>query len=295
MSELEQAIAKARALPCWADPQEIEPLEGGITNVNLTLKDRGRKYVVRFGDDIPEHGVMRFNELAISRAAAAAGISPAVHHAEAGVLVLEFADATPLSEADLHDQNTLVDVTRLVARAHREVTALARGPIMTFWVFHVLRDYAGFLSAQNSPHIPMFPQLMEEAERLENAVGKVDLVLGHNDLLPANILRGEDRYWLVDWEYGGFNSPLFDLGGLATNCGLPEEAERLMLTTYFGAEPDVDLKQSYDAMKCASLLRETMWSMVSELTSTIDFDYRTYTETNLERYRRAYESFKGTL
>ncbi|NRG18968.1 phosphotransferase [Rhizobiales bacterium] len=289
MSALEEAIKKARALSCWADPQDIEPLEGGITNVNLTLKDQGRKYVVRFGDDIPEHGVMRFNELAISRAAAAAGISPAVHHAEAGILVLEFEEATALSEADLHDQGTLVDVTRLVARAHREVTVLARGPIMTFWVFHVLRDYCGFLSARNSPHIQKLPQLMQEAERLEKAVGKIDLVLGHNDLLPANILRGEDRYWLVDWEYGGFNSPLFDLGGLATNCVLPDEAERLMLKTYIGREPDTRLMQSYGAMKCASLLRETMWSMVSELTSFIDFDYLTYTETNLERYRRAYE------
>ncbi|MXN64436.1 phosphotransferase [Stappia sp. GBMRC 2046] len=286
---MEQAIARARALPCWSDPREIEPLEGGITNLNLTLMDRGRKYVVRFGDDIPEHGVMRFNELAISRAAAAAGISPAVHHVEAGILVLEFVEAAPLAETDLHDQATLEDVAHLIARAHREVTALARGPIVTFWVFHILRDYAGFLSSRNSPHVSKLPRLMQEAENLEKAVGKVDLVLGHNDLLPANILRGEDRFWLVDWEYGGFNSPLFDLGGLATNCGLPDEAERFLLKTYFGAEPDAGLKQSYNAMKCASLLRETMWSMVSELTSSIEFDYRAYTDSNLDRYRRAYE------
>lgn len=288
MSILETAIAKARALPCWSDPQNIEPLEGGITNVNLTLTDQGRKYVVRFGDDIPEHGVMRFNELAISHAAAAVGVSPPVHHAEPGILVLEFVEAKPQTETDLHDQDTLAEVTALVRRVHVDVTAQARGPIVTFWVFHVLRDYAAFLMARNSFHVPKLPQLTREAEALEKAVGKVNIVLGHNDLLPANILRARDRFWLVDWEYGGFNSPLFDLGGLATNCGLPEDAEHLMLRSYFGAEPDAALMQSYRAMKCASLLRETMWSMVSEITSELDFDYRAYTESNLEKYRQAF-------
>ena len=41
------------------------------------------------GDDIPVHGVMRWNELSISRAAHAAGIAPAVYHQEPGALVLE--------------------------------------------------------------------------------------------------------------------------------------------------------------------------------------------------------------
>jgi thiamine kinase-like enzyme len=229
--------------------------------------------------------------VAISRAAAVAGISPAVHHVEPGILVLAFVDAAPLAEADLHETAMLLKVTALVREAHSKVTARVRGPVHAFWVFHVLNDYEAFLSERKSPHRARLSQLMQQAATLERAVGKVDLVVGHNDLLPANILRGSDRLWLVDWEYGGFNSPLFDLGGLATNCGLPPEAEHLMLRTYFGTEPDAALLRSYGAMKCASLLRETLWSMVSELTSTIAFDYAAYTALNLGRYRRALEAF----
>lgn len=284
---MQQAIARARALECWSDPRNIAPLGGGITNINLTVEDGGGKYVVRLGEDIPEHGVMRFNELAISRAAQAAGVAPGVHHAEPGALVLDFVEAAPMGEEDLHDPETLVQATRLIRRVHRDVTQQVRGPILTFWVFHVLRDYAGFLTERNSPHVAILPELMKEADALERAVGPVSLVLGHNDLLPANILRGQDRLWLIDWEYGGFNSPLFDLGGLATNCGLPPEAERLMLETYFGAAPDAALMTRFGAMKCASLLREAMWSMVSELTSEIAFDYGAYTAENLARYRQA--------
>ena len=59
-----------------------------------------------------------------------------------------------------------------------------------------------------------------------------------------------------------------------------------MLTRYFGQGPDTDLWHRYDAMKCASLLREAMWSMVSEITSDLNFDYFDYTRTNLDRYRQ---------
>ena len=37
-------------------------------------------------------------------------------------------------------------------------------------------------------------------------------------------------------------------------------------------------------MKCASLLRETMWSMVSEFTRRFQFDYVAYTSDYLARF-----------
>jgi hypothetical protein len=64
-----------------------------------------------------------------------------------------------------------------------------------------------------------------------------------------------------------------------------------MLIRYFGTAPNAALRHSYGAMKCASLLRETLWSMVSERTSTLDFDYAGYTAKNLERYTRAHAHF----
>ena len=111
------------------------------------------------------------------------------------------------------------------------------------------------------------PEFLEIAEALEAAVGPVEVVLGHNDLLPANLLDAGDRMWLIDWDYGGLNSPLFDLAGLASNAGLDAAQERGLLADYYGKPADDALWRGYAAMKCGSLLRETMWSMVSEITS----------------------------
>ena len=282
------AIDLALSLPCWSDPQEARLLGGGKTNLNVLLSDQGRGFVVRLGKDIPEHGVMRWNELAVSRAAYTAGLAPAVHFTGAGVLVLDYVEAAPLDEAGVRDPANLLRIVDLVARVHRDAMAHLRGPVLAFWVFHILRDYAATLTARGSPHAALLLELLAQAARLEAMVGPVTMVLGHNDLLASNILKGADRLWLIDWEYAGMNSPLFDLGGLATNNGFSPAQEAMMLEAYFGSAPTPDLWRSYEAMKCASLLRETLWSMVSEITSDLDFDYAGYTATNLTNYRAAF-------
>jgi hypothetical protein len=54
---------------------------------------------------------------------------------------------------------------------------------------------------------------------------------------------------------------------------------------------NADLWRRYLAMKCASLLRETLWSMVSEIHSSIEFDYAAYTAENLQRFAQCHANF----
>ena len=132
---------------------------------------------------------------------------------------------------------------------------------------------------------------MTEAQTLEHAIGPIDLIFGHNDLLPANFIDDGRRLWLIDWDYAGFNSPLFDLGGLAANNNLNPDQETHLLTRYFAKAPDIALIHRYRAMKAAAALRETLWSMVSERHSTLDFDFAAYTQTNLAIYAASYDAF----
>ena len=287
--------AKTRAiqLPCWKNnPVDPQPLGGGITNVNFTVNDRGDNYVVRIGDDILVHQVMRFNELAASRAAHAAGISPEIVYAEPGAVVLRFIQGKTLEPEDIRKRAMLERIVPLIQRCHRDIPKHLRGPILAFWVFHVIRDYGHTLLDGNSRMSGILPDLLAKAERLENTVGAVDLVFGHNDLLAANFIDDGDKIWLIDWDYAGFNSPLFDLGGLASNNELSTEDEEGMLEAYFDKPVSDELRQRYQAMKCASLLRETMWSMVSEIHSELDFDYVAYTNENLARFNKTWSELE---
>ena len=289
----DQAIARAGQLSCFENPSEIAPLGGGITNVNLTVRDGDRRFVVRLGADIPEHGVLRWNELEISRAAHAAGISPAVHHHEPGVLVLEFIDATTFDEAMVRDAAKLPGIIDLMKRAHHGIAAHLTQPVLTFWPFQVNRTYATRLRAEGSAHADRLAPLMADLEALEAATGPVTLVIGHNDMLAANILHDGSQFWLIDWEYGGFNTPLFDLAGLAGNNGLSVAQEEAMLEQYFDA-PAAAQWRPYQAMKCVSLMRETLWSMTSEIHSDLDFDYAAYTAENMERFSASMQDFRNS-
>lgn len=286
-------LEKVMALPIWQGQPTAEPLGGGITNINFVVQDAARRVVVRIGDDIPVHQIMRFNELNASRAAHAAGVSPAVLHHEPGALVIDFIEGRTLEAADFADDAVLARALDLVARAHRDIPQHLRGAALTFWVFHVIRDYAATLRDSQSRHTALLADLLRDAALLETAIGPIDLVFGHNDLLPANFIQDAQRLWLIDWDYAGFNSPLFDLGGLAANNGLSEAQESTMLQAYFGAV-DGGLWRRYRAMKAAAALRETMWSMVSEIHSELAFDYGAYTAANLSTYRASFDAFRQT-
>ena len=210
---------------------------------------------------------------------------------EPGALVIDYVEGRTLAAVDFQHSAVLAEAIALVKRAHDRIPQHLRGPVHLFWAFHVIRDYAATLREDASRHVPHLADLMAQAASLEAASGPISLVYGHNDLLPANFLQDDTRLWLIDWDYAGFNSPLFDLGGLAANNGLSADQEADVLTRYFGRDPDAALWRSYRAMKAAAALREVLWSMVSEIHSTLDFDYAVYTQSNLITYRASFDAF----
>ncbi len=287
------AIARAARLGCWSRAVEPEPVPGGITNHNFVVRDLDQRFFVRIGDDIPVHGVMRFNELAASRAAHAAGVSPEVVHAEAGAMVLRFVEGTALTAEDVRQPQNRARIVSLIKRVHNEIPRHFQGPGLVFWVFQVVRGYAGTLRASDAGSAADLARLLAINDALEESVGPVRIVFGHNDLLAANFIDDGARLWLIDWDYAGFNGALFDLANLASNNGFAPADEDWLLESYFEAPATDALRRRMKAMMCASLLREAMWSMVSEIHLDIDFDYAAYTAETLARFERARADFEA--
>lgn len=283
----DQHEAAIAALPIWSGDVRVSRLHGGITNENFVVADAAGRFVVRFGDDIPVHGVMRFNELAAARAAHGAGLSPEVVFAAPGVMVSRFLEGRSLAPEDVRDGRYLPRIVNLIRRCHYDVAPRFRGPILAFWVFQVIRSYVEDLRAHGARVVARLPALEKQAAALEALVGPVTIVFGHNDLLAANIFDDGERLWLIDWDYAGLNSPLFDLANLASNNSFGEAEERSLLRAYFGVEPDANVLQAFEAMKCASLMREALWGAVSEIHSRIDFDYAAYAEDYFGRLSSA--------
>lgn len=282
-----------RNLPCWQGDITISPLHGGLSNENFLVVDDAGKHVVRFGDDYPFHHVHRERERMTARAAHEAGFAPALEFAQPGVMVSQFLGAKTYGAEDV--RANIGRVADLMRGFHTTMPTHVTGAGFIFWVFHVIRDYARTLEAGNSRRVADLPDYLALAEEMEKAQLPLPIVFGHNDLLPANLLDTGDQLWLIDFEYAGFSTAMFDLAGLSSNAGFSTEESEALLEAYFDAPPSPELKRSLAAMQCASLLREAMWSMVSELhLDTPGVDFVAYSDENLERLAAALDTYRST-
>ena len=204
---------RVRALPLWKGPITLVPLKGGLSNESWLVTDAAGRHVARIGRDYPFHHVFREREIMAARAAHAAGFAPAIHYAEPGVMVSAYLGAKTYGAEDVRDN--IPRIATLMRRFHEEMPKHVSGAGFMFWVFHVIRDYARTLETGNSRLLPQVPRYLALAGALEAAQKPLPIVFGHNDLLPANFLDDGDKLWLIDFEYAGFNTAMFDLAGTA--------------------------------------------------------------------------------
>lgn len=282
------------ALPCWEGEWTAEPLSGGLSNEIWKVTDRVGSHVVRFGGDYPFHRVDRAREAMSARAAHALGLAPEVEYTGPGVMVTAWVTGRTWTAEDIRARPEAI--AALLRRFHTEMPSRVSGPGYMFWPFHIVRDYARELAG--TKHEPHIPALLDINSQMEAVQVPLPIVYGHHDLLPANFIGDGETPSLIDYEYAGFGTALFDLAGAASNAEMtPEQSDRLV-TAYLGHPPDTPFRRAFAAMQCVSLVREAMWSMVSEgnlATPGVDFD--AYAKENidrlgvfLERYRQEFGS-----
>ena len=284
---MEDAERAARRVPGWERlALAIEPITTGLTNRNfrVTLPD-GTTWVIRLpGERTEVLGIDRAGEAAAAARADELGVGPPVLGALPGVGTL---------------------VTRFVAGHHLEPDAFASrfdaviplirrfhdsGPITgRFPVFRIVEAHARDAAALGVPVPRVYEALRSDIARIEHALAAalVPDAPCHNDLLPANVLFGDDgdgeRAWLLDWEYAGMNDPWFDLGNLAANAALDDDGERRLVELYAGVATAAHVAR-LRLMKIVSELREGMWAVVQQGISTLTHvDFVAYAGEHLER------------
>ena len=108
-----------QSIPIWKGNIEIKTIDGGLTNKNYLIQESSKKFVVRLGDDIPEHLISRSNELIASKAASEANIGPKMIYSGKGILVLEYIESTTLTAKDVRDKIDLI--IPLLKKIHYEI------------------------------------------------------------------------------------------------------------------------------------------------------------------------------
>lgn len=268
----------------WRDRSDlaVQPLSGGITNLNYRIEIGGQAFVVRLPGRDSEHlGINRQHEHACSVAACASGVAPEViaFLDDVGVLVTRFATGKAVTEDEMRGPEMLRRVAHALRRFHE-------GPEFpgTFWPFQVVRDYLATSAPRGAPLPEQFDWMLAEADRMEAAMGLPTMLRPcHNDLLLANFIDDGERLWIIDWEYAAMGDPSFDLGNFAVHHQLTDAQERVLLEAYLGrATPQAVARLKL--MKIVSDLREAMWAMVQVTISTLEYDFVGYGLKHFDRY-----------
>lgn len=232
-----------------------------ITRVSRTwrvLVD-GRQAVLRVDEPAARRlGLDRAAELAVLRAAAAAGLGPACLDADpaGGRLLTEWLPGRAWSAGDLREPANLRRAAALLRQVHGLPPA---GPVV---------DLAAAIDRYAALGGPLAPGAAREArEQLARCLAADagasagGLCLCHNDPTPGNFIAAADgSLRLIDWEYAGLGHPAFDLAGLALGAGLDAAGDDVLLGAYSGRQPRPGERARHRAWKALCQALGTLWA-----------------------------------
>ena len=291
------ARAKAASLSIWCRPVEPEPVGGGITNANFLVDDGQRRCFVRVGDDIPVHHILRWHELAASRAAHAAGISPAVLHAEPGRAGAgpdrgPHAGARGVRRAPAAGRGSC----RCCAWSTPRWRATCAGRPWRSGCSTSCATTPTLQAGSSRPHARRCRTCSPRPRPRAAPSARSSWCSATTTCCAANFIDDGRRLWLVDWDYGRLEQPPVRPGRpRLEQRAWPRPTATAAGGLFRAARSTIGLRRRAPGHAAASLLREAMWSMVSELHSTAGLRLRRLPAENLERFERAWAEFEAMV
>ena len=279
--------ALARVPSLAGTPRQITALPGGLTNQNFKVTTPDGVFVARvFSDGADLLAIDRANEYQNSLIAAAAGVgAPVIEYCLAEqVLVLGYVDGKTLTNADVAEPETLVRIAAACRTLHGAGRFAA-----DFDMFEIQPRYYATATAAGMRIPAGYADLMPAFADARRALAVRDegTVPCNNDLLAANFIDDGDRIWLIDYEYSGNNDPCFELGNVAGECHLDDDALAALVTAYYGRPRPSRIARA----RLFSLVARygwTLWGAIQHAGSELDFDFWSWA---MERYEAAAAGF----
>lgn len=212
-----EVLACVPGLESGRPAYRIERLGGGTVNEVFRIDTSAGRFVLRLnGAQWRRPGVDRMRELLLHRAAAAAGVAPAIVAAQPaldGMLIMEYQEGNTWTAAEYSNVSSLTRLGERLGVLH----AVVPPEVTVFDPLQVAQSYAGLIVAGLIVEAPELHSQMQRLQALCECLtpGKQlsQLSVIHGDLWEGNLLDGS-RLWLVDWEYAQLSDPLMDIACL---------------------------------------------------------------------------------
>lgn len=225
------------------DIEELVPVQAGMTNVVLSFKLKGGKYIYRHPGLGSDALVDRGRETIMQKVVEDAGI-------DTTLIAMDVDEGWRISKFIEHwdfDYKNLNDMVRAVMLFRR----LHAAPCHVRWNFDVIKK-AERIKTQINPekygHFPDFEAVRSRIYKLaelaeHDGIKKCNI---HGDARDVNFLINKEEIYLIDWEYGGYGDPGFDIGSYI--CGGQHtlaDVDRIIFTYYRHEPTDMQKRHFY--------------------------------------------------
>ena len=246
---------------------------GGLTNRSYKVKlDNGKPYVVR----LPGEGT---SDLEVD--------TKLLYFGDDGVKISDYIDNAITCDAEkLREIQSIKDVAHIFHTLH----TCGKDTGVKFEVFEMAKNYEDII---NKYHVDMY----DDYQVIKNTIMKIKSVVDeasiikkvpcHNDSLCENWVYGNDRLYLIDWEYAGMNDGMWDLADVSIEADYSPENDTLLLSEYFGRAPSEIERHRFIANK---LYLDYLWTLWGK--TRVPFDGESMEEYALQRYLRLKKNIK---
>lgn len=263
--------------------------QGGLTNLVFRVDVLAAELppvIVRLPGDGTEEYIDRNRELTNALAAARTGVAPEILHSnpDEGLLVMKCVDGittmTPEEFARIQGSPARAGIALHQLHSSGE-TFEGR-----FELFAMIDEYLDVLDKKGNCQMPDgYKEAVASAQPIKDALAASSFALApcHCDPLCENFLDDGEKMWIVDYEYGGMNDPLWDLGDLAVEGHFTEAMELEMLMAYFDREPTQVELGRFMIYKAMCDLLWTLWGLIQHADENPAEDFWAYATTRFER------------
>jgi len=282
MTDVASAFAR---IPFFAglDPSAAVRL-GGLTNLNYLVDTGTDRLVLRVPGAGTGEYIDRVAEEIAARSAATAGVNAEILFFDAadGLMVTRFVEgAATMNPERFRDLGSVARAGIALRRLHREAEPFSTD----FQLFTMVDDYKRLLAEKGAT----LPAGYHEAEATADATRVAleaaprPLVPSHCDPLCENFLDTGERMLVIDYEYGGNNDPMWDLGDLSVEGLFTAEQDAALLLAYFGGPAPVCDVGRMVAYKALCDLLWTLWGVLQHANSNPADDFWAYAVGRFQR------------
>ena len=260
----------------------ITPI-GGMTNKNFKVAVKDKFYVLRVPGNGTGEMISRQDEIRNAVYANKIGVDAELiyFNEETGVKISEFIlNAETLSPDAAKKQHNMKMVCTLLRTLHNSKEKMNND----FDIYEKIEKYEKLSKEADGLFYDDYYQIKDKVYSLKNIMIKLDVLYTpcHNDTIAENFIKsGEDKMYLIDWEYAGMNDPMWDLAAHSLENSFNDDEEELFLKIYFNGKVEEKYKTRILINK---VYQDFLWSIWTNIKEAKGDDFGSY---GIDRYNRA--------